>query len=1255
MKGDFTRSTFESAKHYSSVRMQQGRVQLDADWNEQLDIAAHRIATETVDVIGPTGAPQDGGGFEIGLTPDGSDLAISPGRIYVDGVLCELDPSAVPIIKMDTDSQKTVAIVTLEALTLDGRVLAKDEWVEILYPNGKAYPRKIAAVDVANSELTLAGGAAKPDPKARLRRLTTFATQYDLPGEKMPTKGSKGSYAVILDVWERHVTAHEDPEIREIALGGPDTATRTQVIAQVKLIEPKGFKGQVTCGNVPDWRAELPQRTGRLRARARPDETQNEPCLTPAGEGYRRLENQLYRVEVHRVRDLGGGKKDVTFKWSRDNGSVVTDWTGQNGNDLQVSSLGRDNVLGFRGTTWAELIDDTHELRGEPGTLVRVTQSGTADNTLTIDPLSVTPVGSTTTYSDFPRHPKLRRWDSDGEVTIEVPTGNEGYLPLEGGVEVRFDKDGVYQPGDYWLIPARTAVGDEGGDVLWPTDLSDPKQPLALLPHGVQHHYCLLAVWQDGNAPQDCRPEFPSLTELTTLLYESGDGQEARPGDSVPQPLCVRVVNGQRPVDGAQVKFTVEQGGGEFLPKQPPTRVTSTIITTHTITTHPVPTPLGEQGIAECGWELGDADTDSGYQRVRAELLDAAGKEIPGQVLHFNASLNLDTLLYVGGDGQEARPGHDLSYKLEVRVVNGQAPVDGARVQFQATGGGGKTTVDRPVTPPPPLPLHWGLTDSAGIAACTWTLGASGDQTVTVVLLNAQDRAIAGQVLHFNASLNLPTLLYVGGDGQEAMPNNPLPQSLRTRVIDEQGPVLGASVQFMVTLGGGSFAGAVKKVTVTTVSADAIAECAWTLGPLGPQQVQAVLLGSAGQPVPGQFLQFNANLSIASEVAYDPKDCDKLAGAATVKDAIDGLCKLVGGPQEPGIKIKTVEIGITDGVRQTLHNDTRYSPADLAGGILVTCDSAVFSASVSPHPGDTPNPVCFVTLDLPYPLTTQDYEFWKGFGSVDPPLGHTPLVLAGTATVVAPPTAAPPTPPPPTNCIEWSPLSGTQSWLKGLLFPAVKRVYDRDLPLLVHLTLKGNFIWGPNRDSDRYLDGEVFGAPGAGNTEIKLPSGNSQRGGDFEAWFWIPEVPHGLIVKSKIGQIATSANLKLALSMALDRSKLSQFMPAGFRVDASQPFDPVTARKLIKEVGLPGAALQVWAGKSVGDLAKPTVEMLTSNAGLKPQLTIVDDSNQDDLLTKILTSSAAGAGPDIIIGDGSIADALARQAPDLFDGSLVRF
>ena len=63
MKGDFSRLTFDREKHYSSVRMQQGRVQLDADWNEQADIMMHQRQTLAEDVIGHHGVPKGQAGF----------------------------------------------------------------------------------------------------------------------------------------------------------------------------------------------------------------------------------------------------------------------------------------------------------------------------------------------------------------------------------------------------------------------------------------------------------------------------------------------------------------------------------------------------------------------------------------------------------------------------------------------------------------------------------------------------------------------------------------------------------------------------------------------------------------------------------------------------------------------------------------------------------------------------------------------------------------------------------------------------------------------------------------------------------------------------------------------------------------------------------------------------------------------------------------------------------------------------------------
>jgi len=59
MKADLSRRTFNRTNHYSAVVMQQGRVAVDADWNEQHEIERHRIETETVDVVGLCGTPLD--------------------------------------------------------------------------------------------------------------------------------------------------------------------------------------------------------------------------------------------------------------------------------------------------------------------------------------------------------------------------------------------------------------------------------------------------------------------------------------------------------------------------------------------------------------------------------------------------------------------------------------------------------------------------------------------------------------------------------------------------------------------------------------------------------------------------------------------------------------------------------------------------------------------------------------------------------------------------------------------------------------------------------------------------------------------------------------------------------------------------------------------------------------------------------------------------------------------------------------------
>src|ERR1700694_3731117 len=55
MYGDFSRLTFDPGNHYTAVWSQQGRIQLDADFNEQTAILLDWMRTLARDFIGPAG------------------------------------------------------------------------------------------------------------------------------------------------------------------------------------------------------------------------------------------------------------------------------------------------------------------------------------------------------------------------------------------------------------------------------------------------------------------------------------------------------------------------------------------------------------------------------------------------------------------------------------------------------------------------------------------------------------------------------------------------------------------------------------------------------------------------------------------------------------------------------------------------------------------------------------------------------------------------------------------------------------------------------------------------------------------------------------------------------------------------------------------------------------------------------------------------------------------------------------------------
>jgi Family of unknown function (DUF6519) len=427
MKGDFSRWTFDPTKHYSRVLSLQGRVFLDADFNEGLEVQLYHLRKLAADLLGPHAGP--GNGFElVETTPASNDFFITQGAYYVNGILCESPAPPAPAPGQPAD--------------LGVRYSSQ--------PNLQTVP--------------------KLDP---------------------------GTYVAYLDVWERFVTYIEDEDrlaeiqqsIREFALGGPDTAARSKVVWQLRLLSSDDA-GQFTNddSSLADFMGEL-QNTiraagsyGKLKARARKPKADDLPCATNAESRFRGPENQLYRVEIHDPGNipLGDGSKP-TFKWSRENGSVVFPIRSIEGSSVTVETLGRDERLGLKPGNLVEIVDDDYVLLNSHEPILTVKSVDPETFLVKLDSAPASTVGSVAA-----KHPILRRWEGFGDVELNPDPDLGGYLPLEDGVEVRFS-DGEYQTSDYWIIPARTATGD----VEWPGPVDGP---LEIAPHGVVHAYAPLAV-----------------------------------------------------------------------------------------------------------------------------------------------------------------------------------------------------------------------------------------------------------------------------------------------------------------------------------------------------------------------------------------------------------------------------------------------------------------------------------------------------------------------------------------------------------------------------------------------------------------------------------------------------------------------------------------------------------------------------------------------------------------------------------------
>jgi hypothetical protein len=494
MKGDFTRDTFDPANHFSHVLMQQGRVTLDADHNEQTAILLHYVRTLARDLIGPYAAPIEHGGFMISPANTGAGFTISPGRYYVHGMLIENDTECTYLTQPDypvPDDDPLLHEINNSA----GQAF----WVYL-----DVWERHITFIeDDSIREAALNG----PDTCTRAQVVWQIkALAVDIPA------------AAPVDPKAQEIFAERD-KLQSALNATTDLAQKNAIQNQVNAlnaelerIAPGGVAPPLPAPSCAAPLAQLKVCASSLTARLDPGKRQEDPCVTPPSSKYRGPENQLYRVEMH----IGGGVGTATFKWSRENGSVTAAWVNTNGNDLVVSA-----TRGFDAGDWVELTDDVLDLRGQPGILVRL--ANVDSGVLSVDPDSV-PAGGNIAWSDQLVNPKVRCWNGTGPVK-EMSASNPAWIDLEDGVQVQFTADGAYRSGDYWLMPARVATGD----LEWPAEA-------ALPPDGVEHHYAPLGfvMWQDKAFKyKPCRCEFEPLSSCSKLGSAAVGAALPKPGAAV--------------------------------------------------------------------------------------------------------------------------------------------------------------------------------------------------------------------------------------------------------------------------------------------------------------------------------------------------------------------------------------------------------------------------------------------------------------------------------------------------------------------------------------------------------------------------------------------------------------------------------------------------------------------------------------------------------------------------------------------------
>jgi hypothetical protein len=461
MGSDRARVTYDPKQQYRSVVMQQGRVTLEADWNEAGQITNEEIRKEALDFVGPCGTPDDG--YKVVLTSASPtnlpfDFYIRSGTMYVGGIRAYLyDP-------VQYSNQ----------------------------PDWRDYgPEDPDWVDPASF-------TASPS----ISPINEF---------------------IYLLLREQEVSAVEDPDLKDVALGGPDTAQRTRLLQRFVRIASQGtdcVSGLAAAQ--AKWQSEglfFDPDTMRLCPWSRlqvgfSKQTQPpDPCQPQAQGGYLDPDNQLIRVQISGIDQASGNPK---FLWGFDDASFLyrINVDPHNPQNLVFQQVPVDaNHQPISGQA-VEVLRTTADLpnggdvAATSGFVFTLEQNYNPDSQSVAIPTGISlPPDYTNSNQSPPNQLFLRVWQQEVAFTPgqQNQLGNTGVL-----VTLSTPNNQPFHLSDYWLFAVRPATPQ----TVYPERYQNESQR----PDGPRLWACPLGViaWSEevGTLVSDCRNQLCNLVDL---------------------------------------------------------------------------------------------------------------------------------------------------------------------------------------------------------------------------------------------------------------------------------------------------------------------------------------------------------------------------------------------------------------------------------------------------------------------------------------------------------------------------------------------------------------------------------------------------------------------------------------------------------------------------------------------------------------------------------------------------------------------